>query len=237
MRWVAGLLLAAAPALAGGFWNKKPFPGWSRQQVIELLTRSPWAESETVLFDFREAGPQRPVTWKDLGVPGNGQGPTITGGSPVGGIGAPKTKDKIEAQINVRWSSALPVRQATALTKFGREGLEEPGAKELLEDRPKFYVLEISGVPAAVAYSGIPVMQADLYRDLRLVTGRGRAIRPESVYITPKGATLNIAIRFRKHPPITLKDKTLEIRIQYDLLKIKRKWKLREMVYRGKLEL
>ncbi len=237
MRWVAGLLLAAAPALAGGFWNKKPFPEWSREQVLELLTRSPWAESETVLFDFREAGPRRQVTWKDLGIPGSGQGPVISSGSPVGGIGPPKTKDKIEAQINVRWSSALPVRQAAALTKFGRGELDSPGARELLEKQPKFYLLEISGVPAAVAYSGIPVMQADLYRDIRLVTGSGRSIQPESVYITPKGATLNIAIRFRRDPPITLKDKTLRIRIHYDLLKLKRKWNLREMVYRGKLEL
>jgi hypothetical protein len=235
---VAAILSVMGTPLSGASsWLKNPFPEWSRDDVLRLLTDSPWAKSETLTFDFKDAVPGGPVTWKDLGVPGSGQAPTVQGGSPVGGIGAPRSKDKIDADINVRWSSALPVRRARALTQFGPDGLESEAAREVLAPDEKFYVLEVSGVPAAVAFHGLEAMQADLYRTVRLTTGSRRSLAPDSVYVAPRGVTLNVTFRFSRTRPITAGDKKLELRIDYGLLKLRREWKLSDMAYDGKLEL
>jgi hypothetical protein len=113
------LLLAAtlAAGLLAGEWDKKSFPDWDEQQILRVLVDSPWARSARQEFNFEQARPQGPVTWKDLGVPGDGGDGVMNTGSPFGGIGRPLSKEKIELDINVRWSSALPVKQATALTK------------------------------------------------------------------------------------------------------------------------
>ena len=39
------LTLLAATAVAENFWEKRPFPDWSQEDVLELLTKSPWASS------------------------------------------------------------------------------------------------------------------------------------------------------------------------------------------------
>lgn len=230
-------LLAEMPLSGASSWQKKPFAEWSRDDVLRLLTDSPWAKTETLTFDFKEAVPGGPVTWKDLGVPGSGQAPTVQGGSPVGGIGAPRSKDKIDADINVRWSSALPVRRARALTQFGAGGLDSEAAREVLAPDEKFYVLEISGVPAAVAFHGLEAMQAELYRTVRLTTGSRRSLAPDSVHVSPRGVTLNITLRFPRSRPITAADKKLELRLDYGLLKLRREWKLSDLAYDGNLEL
>jgi hypothetical protein len=231
-----GATLAAS--LIAGEWDKKPFPNWDRQQVLRILVDSPWAKSTREEFNFERAGPARPVTWKDLGVPGDGGDGVMNTGSPVGGIGRPLSKEKIELDVNVRWSSALPIKQATALTKYGEDGLKNDEARMLLQPEESFYVLEISGVPAAMAFRGIADMQAKLFEDARLFTGAtDRSIPPAAVYITNQGSGLLISLRFSKEKPITLKDKELLFRAEYSILKLERKFKLKQMVYNGKLEL
>jgi hypothetical protein len=43
------LLLVAAPAAAQEFWAKKPYQQWSRKESLEILTDSPWAQTEDLL--------------------------------------------------------------------------------------------------------------------------------------------------------------------------------------------
>ena len=65
-------------------------------------------------------------------------------------------------------------------------------------------MLEISGVPAAIAYQGTEMMQDELFRNLRLFTASGRGIPPESVYVTPRGSSLTLGIElkvWRDHRP------------------------------------
>jgi hypothetical protein len=224
--------------MGADFWKAKPFSEWDREEVLRLLVDSPWGKTSSEVMDFREAEEAGPVTWKELGIEGaGGNTPVIQSGSPVGGIGAPKSKSKIVADINVRWSSALPVRQAAALTKYGEDGLNLPEARRLLEDNDEFYVLEISGVPPPIAARGAESLEAHIYQSARLRAGSGRTLSPDSVYVTARGTTLNISIRFAKTPPITLADKHLEFKVEYGLLKVERRFRLKDMVYQGKLEL
>jgi hypothetical protein len=229
-------LLASVPLLASE-WDKKRFPNWGQQHVVRVLVDSPWGKSTRQDLNFERAGPQRLVTWKDLGVPGDGGDGVMNTGSPVGGIGKPKSKEKVEIDVNVRWSSALPVKQAAALTMYGKDGVGLPEAQAMLRPDPEFYVLEVSGIPAAMAFQGIEAMQAHLYENVRLLTGTNRSIPPAAVYVTSKGNGLNIAFRFSKKKPITVKDKELFFFMEYSILKVERKYKLKQMVYDGQLEL
>ncbi len=226
-----------AATATGSEWDKKEFPEWDQQDVVRVLVDSPWGKSTRQELNFEQAGPQRPVTWKDLGVPGDGGDGVMNTGSPVGGIGKPMSKDKVEVDVNVRWSSALPVKQATALTKYGKDGIGSPEARAMLRPDEEFYVLEVSGIPAATAYQGLAAMQVYLFDNLRLRTGTNRVIPPAAVYVTNNGGGLNISFRFSKKNPITVKDKDLHFFMEYGILKVERKFKLKQMIYDGRLEL
>jgi hypothetical protein len=116
--------------------------------------------------------------------------------------------------------------------------LKNDEARMLLEPEESFYVLEISGVPAATAFRGIADMQAKLFENARLYTGAtNRSIPAAAVYVTNQGSGLHISLRFSKEKPITLEDKELIFLMEYSILKIERKFKLKQMVYNGKLEL
>ena len=104
--------------MAGGFWDRKDLREWTSDDILHVLTDSPWAKTESKTIDFAPYVRKGPVTWKELGIPGSGQNPTVDGGSPVGGIGAPNRKNKVDMDINVRWSSALPVRRRSCCTSM-----------------------------------------------------------------------------------------------------------------------
>jgi len=237
--WVA--VCAAAPLAAAEFWRRKEFPDWSQQQVTKLLTDSPWARSMTVTFRLDAPQTRRPPDWRDI----PGTSPEVAGtaggfpqgGSPVGGIGAPNRKLKAEANLTFLWSSALPIRQATALTRFGRQGLHSPAAKEVLQAEKHFYVLEILGLPALIAYMGAQVLQDELYRSTALVTKSGRIIRPESLYVALRGGHLSVTARFPRDNPLTVKDDYVDFLGHGGPFRFNRRFKLKAMIYHGRLEL
>ena len=230
-------LLSAAPLLAGGFWEKRRFPNWSENDILRLLTDSPWAKTEHKELDFHKYAPKGPVTWKELGIPGNPQAPTISGGSPVGGIGVPRNKDRVEVNINVRWSSALPVRQAALLHKYGRAEMESEQVRRELEKKEKFYVLDVSGIPSMVAYLGVAEMQSQVYGTARLFVGKKLKIKPESAYVRNLGAKIAVTVRFPKTEPITRKHGEVEFWMKSGPLEVLRSFKPKSMIYHGRLEL
>lgn len=75
------LLLAASAVLARDFWEE-PFEKWTREQVLKMLSDSPWAQSET----FTGA-----IDSKDAGMTG---------------------EKELFYRFNARFFSALPVREA-----------------------------------------------------------------------------------------------------------------------------
>src|SRR5262245_12158713 len=110
---LSGSLLGAAD------WKNASFPNWSEDTVLRLLVDSPWANSRTVKMTWygnREANSH--ITYKDVPgtQPGTPASSTAPGGSPVGGIGSGKIRNKLpdSADLIFRWASALPVRQAKA---------------------------------------------------------------------------------------------------------------------------
>lgn len=233
---LAGSRLAAAP-----FWRKKPFLDWDADEVRRLLTDSPWAKSMTISVDLNPPSVRKPPPRGSLGLPGTESAPAggtmRVGGSPVGGIGVPRAAVRTDAQLTIRWSSALPEKQAAAVAKYGAKAATLPEAKQLLEPEKHFYVIETTGLPAMVAYMGAQSLAYELRQTIRLRTGSGRIIPADSVYIPVRGARLDIIARFSRSKPITLKDKKVEYRITTKMFRFKQEFKLKSMVYHGHLEL
>ena len=95
-------MLALAARLRGSdsdFWNKKPPPNWTREEVARLLKDSPWAKEIAPTYtslppptDRRPWGENPPIGW--------GSGPK------------PQRSVKASYQATIRWESAEPIRLA-----------------------------------------------------------------------------------------------------------------------------
>ena len=101
-------LLGAAPLAAADFWEKQPFPHWTPVEVEKLLTDSPWSREVHCRFEYTPPG-RRLTSEFQIGFPRGRSG----------GSGTPSVRT--EVYLTVRWSSALPIRQALALQEAGRD--------------------------------------------------------------------------------------------------------------------
>jgi hypothetical protein len=233
------VLAGAVPPARAAFWDRKKFTDWSSDDVRQMLTDSPWAKVMTVPLKLEKPPEGGPTTWKDIpgtgpALPDNNPGGMI--GSPVGGIGAPRPKLPRDAQIIVRWMSALPVRQALAKHKFGDE-TETAEARRFLERDENFYVIEVLGVPSLVAHRGPELLQTELYRTSHLSTKTNRTLRPESAYVAVQGLFLGITIRFPRTEPLTVKDGWVVCGGRTEVFEFQQRFDLRRMTYAGSLAL
>ena len=70
-----------------------------------------------------------------------------------------------------------------------------------------------------------------------VLTVTGRTLRPESTYVQVAGSTLTVTIRFPRTKPITLGDKQVDFVGHGGPLKFNQRFRLKSMMYGGKLEL
>ena len=238
MIWRTVILLAALPAICfcEEFWNTKAPADWSEKEVERILTRSPWTRAATSEFNpramRREGGGMRPPE----GGPPTGEregGPGPGAGGPGGGgpMGPP------EFDARVRWESALPVREA----------LKEKLPKEYYG----YYVIAVHGLPQMrrppMRREGGPNIDPDQMRkrmmermkENTLLAFKGRdALKPERVETATAGESSIFLFFFpRGEAPIAPADKELTFSTVFGPMEVKAAFPLKEMVYRGKLEL
>ena len=216
--WVAvGLSVVAAD-----FWEEKPFHSWSDKEVNKMLTDSPWADEVAVALP-----PQL-----RLGGQGAGGGGFDTGG---GGGGAERGgfTDVRRARMSVTWRSALPVKQALLREQLG-DGAE-PTAENLayLERITGFYIIGVLGVPTQ--FGGIPTLQV---RDESFLERKDKPPIPaDDVLFQPGQDGLLLLVAFPKTDPLTLEDRDVEFMTNLGDFSIKKKFRLRDMVFQGGLAL
>jgi hypothetical protein len=227
------MLRAAGPGCAQDF-GKPPFPEWKDSTVLRVLTDSPWSKSVNVRLEWIKREEQ-PVTYKD--VPGADRSPNKGFGSPVGGIGVPRTRLPAEADLLIRWSSALPVRQAAALYRQ-REGKLSPARlNELIGVPATDYVLEIRGIPAEIAHSGAESIEAIARQSTELRTASGRVIKPSGAKVSMQGTSLTVFVHFPRTAPIGVEERDVEFLGGFQVFEFRMKFKLSPMMYLGRLEL
>ncbi|MFN0104195.1 MAG: hypothetical protein ACKV2U_19185 [Bryobacteraceae bacterium] len=230
------LLLALAAGAAE--WTSKPFPDWSQDTVLRLLTGSPWSKGSSVNIEWtkREV---RPITYKDI--PGADHNPAKDSGlGPLGGIGAPKPKLPVKADLLIRFPNALPLRHAKALYRLRDEKLPADRLNSLIDtpaSSSAAYVVEIFGVPSEVAHQGAGSIESLIQRSAYLRTKFGRKYQPSRVEVTIQSTTLKILVYFPSEEPLKVADEEIEFFADVQLFRCKERFKLSAMTYLGRLEL
>ncbi len=252
-RWF--LSMAAAPAFAAPAWEKKPFPDWDAECRDHVLTDSPWARQVTVPFDYSHPASRQFESGFQIGLPGAGGWPsgipgvggggwpggrtgrTDPGSVPSGGRTGGATRPvRTENYLTIRWSSALPVRQALALEQWGRRGLDSSDARKLLEETPDEYIVGIGGFSVITLPKGAQDLEKQLAKSASILRKGHRPLRATSVTVPDHGNHLSAEIRFPRSEPIQPEDALVELVAEAGPMKIAAKFKLKDMFYRGRFE-
>jgi hypothetical protein len=147
-----------------------------------------------------------------------------------------KSPTRTEVYLVVRWKSALPVRQALALTEFGRDGLQHPQAVESLTRVPANLELQIAGFPAILFTDRAADLESQLRRTARVSVPGHPPASPESVAVPPHGNHLMAELTFPRFANLTPADKSIRLSATVDGARIERDFKLKDMLYQGRLE-
>jgi hypothetical protein len=230
--------------LAARNWDRATFPEWSADHVDKLLTDSPWARPTTLPFRF-SAPARRPFTVSEFAQIGEPLGlpKGWPSGGPTTGNRTPRIDDgnapsvQTEIYLTTRWSSALPMRQAMALHQFGRSGLNSAKAVELLQGNPAEYVLEVAGFPVGMVPQGVRRFEAELLESSRLLLKGRKALRATASSVPEHGNHLIATLRFPRFENLSDNDGFIELAAQAGPMDILQKFKLRDMNYKGRLEL
>jgi hypothetical protein len=163
-----------------------------------------------------------------------------------------------QARLTIQWRSALPIRQALVRAKFGVEASTSPEARQFLEADDPTYVIAVLGMPRAMltgtgdASTGEALKKALLAGTSLSMNGNsavnGKTSRPAGsakpvTSIRPTdiefrvGAAIDAFFIFPKAAPVTLDDKDVEVSIKLGHLSIAERFPLKEMLFKGNLEL
>lgn len=259
------VLLSGAGLRAADFWEKKEYKQWKPKDVHKMLTKSPWALNVSLdamrmrreAFENIEGGPDQPQGGggRDAGLSGGGGasppgssvgsggglGPSGGGGPGFSGPGLggrrPGAGRRGPPPINVtvRWASALPVKQAIIRSRYPGDFEESEKDKQLLNLKDEQYVVLLSGLPSRMARA---LKNTDRIKQMTALHRKKKdPIPASSVEVLPRDQFLEIFLFFPRTEAIALEDKDVELRTQVGPFKIKRKFKLKNMVFKDKLEL
>jgi hypothetical protein len=243
--------LLALGLWAADSWQNKPAADWSDKDVQKVLTNSPWAKSINVtaggLMD--SAGMQGRGArgyGGDDSPPSPGVAAQMPGGSPGapggnvasrnlgdGGLGG-QTAPSIA--VTVVWESALPVKQALARRKFGAEAATSAEAKKFLEEDPG-YLIAVAGIPDAIIQASAAHGKAALLQRTSLSAKGKPQLHASGVEVGPPGKVTEVIFTFSKTAPFGMDDKDVEFSTQFGAVAVRYKFRLKDMLYQGKLEL
>ena len=247
--------LSGASLVLSKSWEEPAFPSWSAEFIDRLLTDSPWAKPSTVRveLDAIQRNVVPPSSFLQIGLPGGGIGFPRTGsgipgvGWPTGDRVPPTTRPssgggaaggaKAEIFLTTRWASALPIRRARALQQFGRDGLESKEAVEILNTPPEEYVIEIAGFLTTMVPQGGKRLAAELKQSARLIVPGHRPAAPASCNVPEHGMHLMATLTFPRFDDVNSREGYIELTAKVRGMELQERFKLKEMTYRGKLEL
>ena len=230
MKKTAGLLILFAFCLmAADFW-KKPYTEWNDKDVAKMLTDSPWARSTGVEMKFPGGGGFGPP-------PGGGGGGFGGGGARGGPAGDQSAPPPPSVEIVARCESSLPMRQALVLRKFGAEAQKSADAQKALAEEPKSYEIVLSGPMGMFLRGGPDQLKQTLTEVTSLSSARTGAIKPTAVEIGPPGRTMDVLFVFPRSMPFTVDDKEVEFATKLGTANVRYKFRLKDMVVNGKLEM
>ncbi len=246
---LVALLFGAATLIGAEFWEKKKYPEWTEKEVRKMLSDSPWARPVEIRLDAMGAGRGGGGArgrrggggggFPDASVgTGMGGGVDEGGGGGMGRGGGIPTPDVIPTvTVHVRWRTALPIKQALVRARFGDEASSSPEAAKFLSAQETHCIVEIAGVPA-------PMLRAkpdELKAGAQLRIKDKPPIQAVDIKAGRDQNRVNLYLVFPRGqdgaPLIAVEDKEVEVVLKAGQLDIRRKFRLKEMIFDGKLEI
>lgn len=226
------------PAFAAAeFWNDKDPSTWLERECARLLTNSPWAKETS----FAAGAPGLEGTYTEAGRAdptnsGRGVGATPGGmsGSRPGGSAAPGGQDQMRKQprirMLVRWDSATVMRLAAR--------------KPVPPLASQYYIVTVSGSNRdqwpedSEGSETRKQLEGQLKQVTELVRKRKDPLHPERLEVLDKEGQRTVVFLFSRTPePLTLEDKEVTLVSAGGAVPFRVRFPLKEMVYRGKLDL
>jgi hypothetical protein len=256
--------VGAATLFGADFWHKQKFSEWSPKEVQRLLSDSPWAHSVELSMVGTSALPPGGGGGRggsgggrrgaggggDFGATtgsmdqggggpgaadaGGGGGGGFGGGGGAGGFGGGGPDRPPSITVFVRFYSALPVKQAIARAQYGDEVLTAPEAAKLLSRQETHYIVWFRGLPLRML-GGDPKTLKDKAQfkikgkepvTAEEILTRGEQRQPDLYVFFPRAGS-----------PLAVEDGEVEVQLTLPHNKVKRTFKLKDMVYEGKLEI
>ena len=222
-------LPAALGRVAGAakeFWNQKDPGQWTPEEIEQLLNQSPWAKTANMSVTSVPEGFSPALGGTDgvnrsAGITASRRGGVKPKGDTKGAAGGGSSQAAFHAVV--RWESALPIRTA-----------EKNGS---LEGISQFYVLlAIGDFPSGDANED-PAAREQRQAMLREFTKLER--KGDSPIYLDRIQPLAAGLRFyfSRLEPITAANKEITFSTKMGPLEMKARFPLKDMLYRGKLEL
>ena len=130
--------------------------------------------------------------------------------------------------LTITWLTALPVKQALLKERMEAGGALAESAKEIIAGGEMYY---------AIGLTGLTPDTAKKLTEAALRLPDKPQIDPANANFQPSGRTVDVMILFPRTKPITVEDKEVEVILKLDGVEIGKKFPLKDMVYKGKLEL
>ncbi len=215
---------AALSAWAKDFWNEKKAADWTDDEIQQLLNKSPWAKDASIFDSAAHKGLSSAPRTGGLGRRTAGR--PATAGTPAPSTGYPEAWKAI-----VRWESALPVREAVKAAKS--KDAEENYILSIIGDIPGV------GVPSDDDEPSERKAKMDNLTENTRLERKDDPLELQQVKIAPKTplSPAGTLFYFSRVLPIMPEDKQVTFFAKVGPLEVKCKFTLRDMMYRGNLEL
>ena len=245
LRSIAIASLSAAALWAANFWESKSYTEWSPKEVEKLMTNSPWSQKVSVSMGGGGGGGGSTPTSPMHSAAGEyfrkrielgDSGPRVNRGGGGGGDfgGAPARAPTMS--LFVRWFSSIPVKQALVRFRYGDEVATAQEANDYLTRQENFYVVTVAGLPGRMA--GLVQRNPDgLKESTMLKRKKKEPINPDDIRSQAQEESTSFYFMFPKTDAITIDDKEVEFIMKTERFEVKRKFKLKNMVFNGELSL
>jgi hypothetical protein len=214
---------ASASAWARDFWSEKKPADWAEDEIQQMLTKSPWAKDASIFDSAAHKG--SPSAPRVGGLTRRGARPGTVGNP------EPTVGNWNSWKATVRWESALPVRDALKAPKTPE--VDENYIISLIGDIPGV------GVPSDDDDPAERQQKLDVLKETTRLERRDDPLELQRVKIalrTPRSPAGTL-FYFSRVLPITPEDKQITFVTKVGPLEVKCKFNLRDMIYRGSLEL
>jgi len=235
---LAGLMAAALVLMAADpAWKSKPADRWTEEDAQQILVRSPWVKENRATItrrltedQLREGGQMgQPRGLGNDGIDANVAGEKVSPNvftGPGGDDRSPRSLAR-PMTLQVRWSSALPVR----LAEIKAHEVEPP----TLEGDG--YQIAVYGVPGG-DFKGDPQELGKPLKNLAALKREGKKdVRPVGVEVFQRSSDVVVVYLFPLSAEIVKRDGQVRFEAQIGRIVVAQTFDLNEMQFMGKLEL